>query len=173
MYNKALAPFVPIVIFARFLQAQNPTNGIYTSPGSPLIVGHRATTPYNSTGSSLPVKIVPRFWHSSDSVAKATQSAAFLRYVAQRTRIPKNILPRTNQDSEFSARFFYRLIINADGSLQPPTLIQKRFALAESAYSPELVSALELAVRQNVGSLRFSPAAAIDTLIIPMSISLF
>lgn len=153
--------------------AQKSGTGLSTSPGMPLVVGQRATTPYNSSGNTLPLRVLPRFWHTPDSVARATQEAAFTRFVSSRTRIPEAVFRQSLKENDIRGQFYYRLIINPDGSLQPPILLLKRFTLAESSYSPEFIAALEQVVRRNVGTLQFAPAAAPDTVVVPMSIALY
>jgi len=170
--DKQFAFFLPLLFVAGSIYAQKHIEPVYTSPGNPLTVGHRVTTPYNSTGSHLPVKIMPRFWHNPDSAAKVAQAAAFVRFVSERTRTPKSVFLQSVREREVNAQFFYRFVINPDGTVQPPTLIKKHFTLEESLYSPEFINALEQTTRQNVSSLQFSPAMATDTLVIPMTISL-
>jgi hypothetical protein len=163
---------IPLLLVVRPICGQKPTEPVYTSPGTPLTVGHRVTTPYNSTGSHLPIKIVPRFWHNPDSAARVMQRAAFVRLLSERTRIPKSVFLQSAQEREVSAQFFYRFVINPDGTIQAPTLIKRRFTLEESLYSPEFINALEQTTRQSIITLRFSSAAVTDTLVIPMSISI-
>jgi hypothetical protein len=170
--DKRFLLVLPLLLVAGPICAQKPTEPVYTSPGNPLTVGHRVATPYNSTGSHLPVKIVPRFWNNPDSAARLMQTAAFVRLLSERTRIPKSVFLQSAQEREVSAQFFYRFVINPNGTIQAPTLIKKRFTLEEGLYSPEFISALEQTTRQSVSSLRFSAAAATDTLVIPMSISI-
>ncbi|MCR5886556.1 hypothetical protein LRS06_01960 [Hymenobacter sp. J193] len=153
--------------------AQRTTDGVYTSPGSPLIV-HRPVTPYRSNSTPRPPLLFPRYWNLADSVNRLVEYQRFLQTVAGRVQVPPTFLRqnfKTYESLASSARFVFQLIIKPDGTLAA-TLVSREFSKDGNEYSAESVSLLEQSAIRTFGTLRFAPAAAQDTLVLPITFGL-
>ena len=164
----ALFALLPVLLLLPgTLQAQKSTGAVYTSPGSPLIVGQHVTTPYNSTKAQP--KILPRFWHNQDSATRVAEAARFVNLLAQRIQL-SNLEPL---DIRSEAQFLYQFVVNSDGTIQPPVLLKKHFSLAENSYPPEYINALDKAGKRAIKSFLFSPATSQEIITIPITILLY
>ncbi|QIX60170.1 hypothetical protein FY528_01375 [Hymenobacter lutimineralis] len=152
--------------------AQRPTESMYTSPGTPLIV-HKPVTPYNSN-TYRALALFPRYWQTADSAKQLAEYRAFLHSVSGRIRLPdafvyQNI--KTYESLASYARFVFQLIIKPDGTLAA-TLVSKEFSKDGSEYSAESVRLLEQSTIRTLGTLRFAAAATQDTLFLPVNFGL-
>lgn len=153
--------------------AQRPTESVYTSPGTPLIV-HKPITPYNSSTSYRALPLFPRYWQTADSARQLAEYRKFLQSVSGRIKLPdafvyKNI--KTFESLASAARFVFQLIIKPDGTIAA-TLVSKEFSKDGSEYSAESVHLLEESTIRTLGTLRFAAAATQDTLFLPVDFGL-
>gem|GEM_PF-1326672 len=168
----SFALLLVLLFLAGTLQAQKSTDAVYTSPGSPLIVNRRVIDSYNSSSSRPSSVVVPRFWRNPDSLARAEDAAKFKQLLAGRTRFHQIAFPQTIHDTDFSVHLVTRVVINEDGTLQAPVVLEKKLPLPETNYPPEMIRALEQEAKRVVSTLRFTAAASPDVMLVPLSFSL-
>ncbi|WP_400191061.1 hypothetical protein [Hymenobacter sp. B81] len=145
-------------------QAQTRPGSLHTAPGKPLKLQSGNVAPYvPARPPSAPV-ILPRFWTTKDSTQWALGYRRMYSQLFRRLTYPADALMKANSNGPPSGSLLFRYIIAADGSVQSITLAERRLTLAESAYPPETLQALEQAGKHALGSLRFAPAAQPDTM---------
>ncbi|TGE23968.1 hypothetical protein E5K00_01770 [Hymenobacter aquaticus] len=171
MRRSLLFPLMILCATAGPLVAQSGA-GVHSAPGMPLSVGHKVRTPYSPARVLAPV-VLPRSWHLTDPAARRAASFKVVSYLTQRMRWPKEALQLMSAaDTAIQVQFVFQLRINADGSILPPRLLQRNFALEESRFSPTVVAALEKEANRIVSTMRFSPATLPrDSIAVPLTYS--
>ncbi|RZK25951.1 MAG: TonB family protein [Hymenobacter sp.] len=140
-------------------------NTVYAAPGMPIMLAHRppdrvAAKPVIEPWLSDPL---PRFWKSTDSLARQLAARPLWQAVRQRVRYPQTALR-----SQVEGTVQVRILIAPDGAPLNVSVLKTAFmpALADRKASEEL-EAEALRVAQQ---LHFQPkAGAVDTVTIPFS----
>jgi hypothetical protein len=148
--------------------AQAPAaGGMHTAPGKPLRVQRPSGAGYSPARAVAPT-VLPRFWAAPDSATRAAQQRQLWLHLARKLSYPPLVLRDAAEGPLPTGEFQFRLVVNPDGSVQPPALRRRRLVLAESAYKASSLQALEAEVRRVFASTRFEPATRTDTLTLPV-----
>ncbi|WP_156126363.1 hypothetical protein [Hymenobacter sp. DG25B] len=173
--RKLCAIVLLLVFYIPLAWAQKASDGIYTSPGNPLIIGKRATPSPTGAGRQVPMVISPRYWRNPDSAAQITETARLYQLLSRRSQVPAAFMRQnyqTYQSLASTVTLRFRIIIMPDGSIKSSDLLDKEFSTDGTEYSSESSLLLEKEARKAIGTLRFAPANRQDTLLLPMKFNI-
>jgi hypothetical protein len=159
-----------VLLWGCALLAARSARAQYAAPGFPMLPQARLVVV------KAPVKlqspILPRFWHEADPGKVAAGRTAFFEFVSQHSIFPEGARPSPDHPEMPmpTGRLVVRVLVRPDGSVrQPPLVIKRELALAESSYSAAAIRALDAEAQRVLGALRFVRSRATqDSLVVPI-----
>ncbi|TLM96594.1 hypothetical protein [Hymenobacter jeollabukensis] len=162
--------FLLLVALPAHLVLAQQSGGVHTAPGKALRVQRGLPPPYvpdKAPQPPLPLVEVPRFWLPIDSIQRHEQRLLFWRSLQGKMQYPAPALR-----AQAEGKFTFRLVVGPDGVVQPAVLVRRSFTIAEPAYEPAALAAIEAEGQRVLARLRFASAPRADTVFVPLTFSL-
>ncbi|MBO2011140.1 hypothetical protein [Hymenobacter negativus] len=154
-------PFLICLAWSTAAKAQG-SGEVYAAPGMRVHLQTRALPKKGRAKPAAIPAIVPRFWHSADSVAWQTGYIQYLQALQHFMKFPVEALRE-----QVEGRLFVRAILSAEG-LPIKVEVVKRNLTTTASHA--ILNAFDAEAARVVGALRFEPKAGLpDTIIIQMS----